>query len=150
MNLTIRKMREQDLEPLHRLLSDPEVMRYLEPPFTREKTERFLRAAMAENPPVWAAEKDGEFIGYVIWHGYEEDSMELGWVLLPEYWGKGYASALTGQLMARTAEQGKKPVIECDPGQEVTKHIAEKMGFVRTEQSGGLDVYRTVKITAGM
>ena len=142
MNLKIRKMTEEDLEPLHRLLSDPEVMRYLEPPFTRERTAKFQEAAMSDTPPVRAVEKDGEFIGYVIWHGYEADTMELGWVLLPEYWGKGIASALTRQLMALTAAQGKKPVIECDPGQEATKHIAEKMGFVRTETSDGLDVYR--------
>lgn len=31
--LRARRMTEADLEPLHRLLSDPEVMRYLEPPF---------------------------------------------------------------------------------------------------------------------
>ena len=142
MNLKIRKMTEQDLEPLHRLLSDPEVMRYLEPPFTRERTAEFLEKAMSDAPPVRAVEKDGEFIGYVIWHGYEEDTMELGWVLLPEYWGKGIATALTKQLMAMTAAQGKKPVIECDPGQEATKHIAEKLGFVRSERTEGLDVYR--------
>lgn len=143
MNLIIRKMREEDLEPLHRLLSDPGVMEYLEPPFTLERTAEFLEKAMSDAPPVRAVEKDGEFIGYVIWHGYEEDTMELGWVLLPEYWGKGYATALTKQLMERTAAQGKKPVIECDPEQPVTKHIAEKLGFVWTETSDGLDVYRT-------
>ena len=142
MNLKIRKMTEEDLEPLHRLLSDPEVMRYLEPPFTREQTKEFLESALEEKPAVWTVEGDGKFIGYVIWHGYEEDTMELGWVLLPEYWGKGYATALTKQLMERTTAQGKKPVIECDPEQPVTKHIAEKLGFVWTETSDGLDVYR--------
>ena len=142
MNLTIRKMTEQDLEPLHRLLSDPEVMRFLEPPFTKEQTADFLEAGLSEKPPVFAAELDGTFIGYVIFHDYEEDTMELGWVLLPEYWGKGYASALTKQMMARVAAMGKKPVIECDPGQEITKHIALKSGFVRTGEWDGLDVYR--------
>ena len=142
MNLKIRKMTEEDLEPLHRLLSDPEVMRYLEPPFNRERTAEFLEKAMSDTPPVWTAELDGEFIGYVIWHGYEEDTMELGWVLLPEYWGKGIATSLTKQLMTMTAAQGKKPVIECDPGQEATKYIAEKMGFSWSERIDGLDVYR--------
>ena len=142
MNLKIRKMTEEDLEPLHRLLSDPEVMEYLEPPYTPEQTKEFLESALEEEPAVWTVEGDGKFIGYVIWHGYEEDTMELGWVLLPEYWGKGYASALTRQLMERTAAQGKKPVIECDPEQKATKHIAEKMGFVWSEEYDGLDVYR--------
>ena len=142
MNLTIRKMSQQDLEPLHTLLSNPEVMKFLEPPFTRKQTRRFLQAGLSDDPPVFTAEIDGTFIGYVIYHPFEEDTMELGWVLLPEYWGKGYASALTLHLMEMAADEGKKPVIECDPEQEVTKHIALKYGFVRTEDRDGLEVYR--------
>lgn len=142
MNLVIRRMSQQDLEPLHMLLSDPEVMKYLEPPFTREQTVAFLKAGLSDNPPVFTAEADGTFIGYVIYHPYEEDTMELGWVLLPEYWGKGYASALTRQMMEKAACEGKKPVIECDPGQEITRHIALKSGFVRAENRDGLEVYR--------
>ena len=92
-------MTEQDLEPLHRLLSDSKVMRFLEPPFTKEQTADFLETGLSKKPPVFAAELDGTFIGYVIFHDYEEDTMELGWVLLPEYWGQGYASALTRQMM---------------------------------------------------
>lgn len=41
--LHIRRLTAEDLEPLHRLLSDPAVMRYLEPPFTRAQTEAFLQ-----------------------------------------------------------------------------------------------------------
>ena len=36
--LRVRRMTEGDLESLHRLLSDPEVMRYLEPPFRSAAT----------------------------------------------------------------------------------------------------------------
>ena len=142
MNLTIRRMREQDLEPLHALLSDPETMRFLEPPYTREQTEAFLRAGMSEKPPVYTAEADGSFIGYVIFHAYEEDTTELGWVLLPEYRGRGYASALTEQMIRKAADEGKKPVIECDPEQKISAHIAMKSGLVRAESRDGLDVYR--------
>lgn len=41
MNITIRKMQPGDADALYRLLSDPEVMRHLEPPFDREKQKRF-------------------------------------------------------------------------------------------------------------
>lgn len=142
MNLTIRKMTELDLEPLHVLLSNPAVMRFLEPPYTREQTAEFLETALSDKPPVFAAEAEGAFIGYVIYHPYEEDTMELGWVLLPEYWGKGYASALTRKMMEMAKNEGKKPVIECDPEQEETKHIAMKCGFIWSETWEGLDVYR--------
>ena len=142
MNLTIRKMAPQDLEPLHILLSDPEVMKHLEPPFTREQTAAFLQAGLSDEPPVFTVEANGTFIGYVIYHPYDEGTMGLGWVLLPEYWGKGYASALTRQMTEMAAREGKKPVIECDPGQETTRHIALKAGFIPAEKRDGLDVYR--------
>ena len=45
MNTTIRKMQPGDADALYMLLSDPEVMRHLEPPFDREKTETFLHHA---------------------------------------------------------------------------------------------------------
>ena len=41
--LRLRTMCRDDLEELYALLSDAEVMRWLEPPFTREQAERFLQ-----------------------------------------------------------------------------------------------------------
>ena len=116
MNLIIRKMEQKDLEPLHRLLSDPAVMRYLEPPFTPEQTTEFLdRFGLSEPPSVYAVELEGRFIGYVIYHGYDERSVEIGWVLFPDCWRKGYASLLTKRLISRAIKEEKDIVIECDP-----------------------------------
>ena len=141
--LRVRRMTEADLEPLHRLLSDPEVMRYLEPPFDRAQTEDFLRrAGLAEPPLVYAAEENGDFIGYVIYHAYDEQSVEIGWVLLPEYWGRGYASALTERLIGRARQEQKSVVIECAPAQAATKRIAVKKGFRACGNCDGLAVYR--------
>jgi RimJ/RimL family protein N-acetyltransferase len=143
MELTIRKMTGSDLEPLHALLSDPAVMRWLEPPFTREQTAAFLRrAGLADPPLVYAAERDGTFIGYVIYHAYDEAAMEIGWVLRPEHWGQGCASQLTRRLIDMGAAAGRDLVIECAPAQEATKHIARKFGFCCEGNRGGLDVFR--------
>lgn len=143
MDITIRKMRPGDADALYRLLSDPAVMRYLEPPFDRAQTEDFLRrAGLAEPPLVYAAEENGDFIGYVIYHAYDEQSVEIGWVLLPEYWGRGYASALTERLIGRARQEQKSVVIECAPVQAVTKRIAVKKGFRACGNCDGLAVYR--------
>ena len=143
MNITIRKMQPGDTDALYRLLSDPEVMRHLEPPFDQEKTETFLHhAGLTEPPLVYAAEANGDFIGYVIYHACDEDSVEIGWVLLPEYWGRGYASALTDRLIDRARQEQKSVVIECAPAQEATKRIASKKGFRDCGICDGLAVYR--------
>lgn len=143
MEIQIRKMTMDDLGPLHRLLSDPETMRYLEPPFSMEQTEKFLAEAGLGDPPlVYAVMVRERFAGYVIYHPYDEGSMEIGWVLLPEYRGKGYASELTRILSERAEREGKQAVIECVPEQKVSKRIAEKNGFVYCGRTDGLDVYR--------
>lgn len=85
--LRLRTMCRDDLEELYALLSDAEVMRWLEPPFSRTQTEDFLeQAGLSEPPLVYAAESsEGEFLGYAIYHGYDERSCELGWVLKPAF-----------------------------------------------------------------
>ena len=142
MTPVIRKMRESDREDLYALLSDPRVMRYLEPPFSREKSEIFLRTAGLSDPPlIYAAEDEDGFAGYVICHNYDEKSAEIGWVLRQERWGQGLASALTEQLI-RVLPPEKELVIECDPAQEATQRIALKFCFVYEGRADGLDVYR--------
>lgn len=144
MGLTVRAMREGDLEPLHALLSDPEVMRYLEPPFTRARTAEFLRdAGLAEPPLVYAVDDAaGRFIGYAIYHGYDARSVEIGWVLMRCAWGRGCAQALTALMIERARREGKDAVIECAPGQAVSAHIARKNGFAYRGRADGCDVYR--------
>ena len=144
MGLTIRKMRKDDLTSLSRLLADPEVMRYIEPPYTEEQTADFLRFAGLSDPPLIRAAEDeqGRFIGYVIYHDYDQDSKEIGWVLVKEVWGLGYAESLTAQLLERARAEGKNAVIECDPGQSVTKHIAGKFGFEYVGIRNGCEVFK--------
>ena len=143
LDITIRKIRTSDTDALYRLLSDPEVMRYLEPPFDRAQTEAFLRrAGLAEPPLIYAAEENGGFLGYVIYHAYDAESVEIGWVLLPDYWGRGYASALTDRLINMARQEQKSVVIECAPAQEATRRIAVKKGFRDCGLCDGLVVYR--------
>ncbi len=105
--LTVRRFREGDLPALAALLADPEVMRWLEPPFDRARAAEFLRVAGLSEPPlIYAAEEDGAFLGYVIFHRYGgEDAAELGWVLRRSAWGRGYAGRLTALLLS--AAEGK-------------------------------------------
>ena len=142
--LRLRTMRRDDLDELYALLSDAEVMRWLEPPFTHEQTERFLeQAGLSEPPLIYAAESAaGEFLGYAIYHDYDERGRELGWVLKRSAWHKGYADEMTDLLTALARREGKDAVIECAPEQTVSAHIARSRGFSREGNADGLDIYR--------
>lgn len=80
-----------------------------------------------------------DYIGYVIYHDYDDSSMELGWVLNKSAWGKGYAAKLTEELIQKATRSGKNSVIECAPEQEVTKpphrkKMFQSLGFIKTDE----------------
>ena len=129
--MIIRKMKESDDRDIYEILSDPDVMKYIERPYSMEQTKQFIKeCGLCEPPRVYAAENDeGEFAGYVIFHEYDSDSMEIGWLIKKKHWGKGYATELTRVLVDKAKVLGKRSIIECDPKQEITKKIATKNGF---------------------
>ena len=58
--LLVRRLTENDADALFAVLFDPEVMRYLEAPFSLEQTQVFIREAGLCDPPLVYA---------VIWKG---------------------------------------------------------------------------------
>lgn len=142
--MKIREFEKSDLDNLFKTLSDPDVMTYIEDPYTEEETKALLDDVLeSEERSIHAAEDDnGNYVGYVIFHQYEEDSYELGWLLNKSEWGKGYASRLTEMMIEEARKKGMNAVIECDPEQAVTIHIAEKFGFKFDEVYDGCNVYR--------
>ena len=140
----IRNFNKEDLTNLYGTLSDSEVMKYIEPPFSLEKTKAFLnKVALSGTPLIYVAEDEHKnYIGYVIYHDYDEKSVELGWLLNQKEWGKGYASKLTELMIKKAKNDGKDAVIECNPEQSVTIHIAEKYGFLYEGQDNNCNVYR--------
>lgn len=142
--LKIRKFTNNDLTELYNLLSDEDVMKFIEPPFSWKKTANFLNSVALIDPPLIYAVEDfsQKFIGYVIFHEYDKDSFELGWILNKRYWGKGYANELTKAFINRGLEIGKNLIIECAPNQENTKRIAMKNDFEFIGESDGCSVFK--------
>lgn len=143
--IIIRQFQLSDLDELYLILSDSEVMRYIEPPYSLEQTRNFLiNAGLCEIPLVFAVENAEQFIGYVIFHEYDADSYELGWVLAKKHWGMGYASMITKFFISKAAEMNKNLVIECVPEQEITKHLALANGFTYIDNIDSLDVFKRI------
>lgn len=142
--LKIRKFTNNDLTELYNLLSDEDVMKFIEPPFSWEKTVNFLNSVALIDPPLIYAVEDfsQKFIGYVIFHEYDNDSFELGWILNKRYWGKGYANELTKAFIKRSSYIGKNLIIECAPNQENSKRIAMKNNFEFLGESDGCSVFK--------
>lgn len=139
-------MKTEDADDLYQVFSDEHVMKYIEQVFDMEKTKMFVQSAGLCEPPlvyaiVWKI--TGKVIGHAIFHSYEKNDYEIGWVLSEDYWGMGIADEVTKELInyARFLRL-ESCVIECDERQMVSKRIAIKNGFVYEDKTDNLERYR--------
>lgn len=144
----IRRFTEKDAAHLYEVLSSKEVMEYIEPPFDFGQTQKFIEeAGLCEPPLVYAlvCRTAGIVIGHVIFHRYEEDSCEIGWIIRRDYWGMGIASEVTASLIeyAKTLNF-RSCVIECDPNQAASIRLAQKHGFIYEGEDDDCAVYRLI------
>lgn len=134
--LILRPLRQDDLDPLHAIFSDPVAMRYWDRPEwdDRERTARLLAAFMRDAPDQHmerAIECDGQFIGRVaMWKRFE-----VGYILSPAHWGKGYATealvALIPHLFANFPDADHLTA-EVDPRNTGSRLVLKKCGFTCT------------------
>lgn len=101
--LTLRQWKESDRAPFARMNSDPQVMAFFPSIISSGKTDQFIDAnrllLSREGWGSWAVEvtENQEFIGFVglssvpAWHPCG-GSVDIGWRLIPDYWGQGYAT----------------------------------------------------------
>lgn len=110
--LIIRNWEDHDRELFHRINSDDEVMRFF--PFRRSRAEAdtFLDRIRAENEArgygfsALELKESGACIGFAGLHADDvapsrpAGTVEIGWRLAPEFWGKGYVSEAAEALLA--------------------------------------------------
>ena len=101
--LIVRHYTEEDADNFFLLNSDPEVMRYIRPVKSREDTDLFFAEVIqySKDHPAYGRMAVNEkhtniFVGSFAVIPLEGTlHMQLGYSLLPSYWGKGFATELT-------------------------------------------------------
>ncbi len=145
--LTLRPMTANDFADLCRMWSDPVFVRGIGMPTLTPETVwlRLLRDIghwQVLGYGNWAACLDGLFIGSVGLFDYRRDMepkldvAEIGWGLLPEFHGQGYAGeAVTAALHhADTALAMKETCCIISPANKRSIALAERCGFARASE----------------
>ena len=129
---------EDDLPLLHRLLGDPAMTEHLGGPESPEKIEerhgRYLAGQMGAKMFKVVETSTGESVGSV---GYwDRDSSEgqvyeTGWMVLPEFQGRGIATIATTQVIEVLRAEQKHRYLYAYPSEDnaPSNAICRKLGF---------------------
>jgi [ribosomal protein S5]-alanine N-acetyltransferase len=137
--LIVKPFTANNQEEFFKVNGDPEVMKYIRPAKSREQADEFLIEVIAYNNDKknygrWAVwqKLSGLFVGSFALIPVEgSDKMQLGYALLPSYWGLGYASELTkaGIEYTFTKTNLNKVYGYTEKDNLPSKKVLEKCGF---------------------
>ena len=148
---------EADREAVVSLYADPQASRDFGRVLRREESEktfeRYLTAFGLYGFTRWKLTfKDGTFIGTtglmrVIDHQALGTHDEIGWRLLPAFWGKGYATeaARAAQTDAQTRCGLSNIITYTAPDNLASQSVMERLGYIRTPERDFSAVYETVE-----
>ena len=142
--LVLRSFEDTDLDDLYRLRSDESVMHHFPRTNTREECRQALQLAMSFNDrygywfgPV-IEKQTGKFTGFagiaeVLFEVPFAPATEIGWSLLPEFWGRGYATeAARAWLDFAFTQAGKEEVVSfAVRGNHRSRAVMERLGMRR-------------------
>lgn len=133
--LLLRRAREDDLAALHAVLSDPKATRYWSTPphVSLDETRQWLADMMA-GPAAPTADFIVELDGRTIGKTGCFKLPEIGYILRPDHWGRGYAREALAAATAHIFAHFDVPalVADVDPRNAASIRLLERTGFVRT------------------
>lgn len=141
--LLLRPFREEDLELVRRIYCDEEILKYtpfdvMSAPQAKSYLDRIIRtwgqAPEYNYEMAVVLQRSNERIGRThIEVDKQTDTGMIGWFLLPEYCGQGYATEITMALIDHCFDVlGLHRVnAVCNPENEASWHVLEKCGMRR-------------------
>ncbi|MDE5547243.1 MAG: GNAT family N-acetyltransferase [Anaeroplasmataceae bacterium] len=130
--LIIRDFCADDVNDLHEILGDAEVMQYCEPAYTFEQTQSFLQDFCIKKRGAFAVvqQSNQKIIGYVLFNAWENSVYEIGWIFNKKFWRQGFAYEACSNIISYAFEKLNinKIVAETIDRQKSVK-LMEKLGM---------------------
>ncbi|MFG2328372.1 GNAT family N-acetyltransferase [Streptomyces sp. NPDC048604] len=144
--LVLRGSEARDRAAFIELFASPEVGAHIGGPRPRDELERAVPEVPGRRPGLFVIERDGAMIGMITLDrrdagrpGHvrpDAQEAELGFMLLPEAWGRGYAGEACAAVLDWFADAlPGEPVVLCTrTSHERALRLAAKLGFTEVER----------------
>ncbi|WP_460061014.1 GNAT family N-acetyltransferase [Streptomyces sp. YKOK-I1] len=144
--LVLRASEARDRTAFIELFASPEVGTYVGGPRPRDELERAMPGVPGRRPGCFVIDLDGAMVGMVTLDrrgaerpGHvrpEGGEAELGYLFLPEAWGRGYAAEACARILDWFADVlPGEPVVLCTQTANArAMRLAAKLGFTEAER----------------
>jgi RimJ/RimL family protein N-acetyltransferase len=142
----LREAEARDRAAFIELFASPEVHTYLGGPRPRDELERAVPEVPGRRPGLFVVDSDGAMIGTITFDrrdakrpGHvrpEAGEAELGYLFLPDAWGRGYAAEACAAALDWFADSlPGEPVVLCtQTANDRSMRLAVKLGFTEVER----------------
>lgn len=144
--LVLRESEAGDRAAFIELFASPQVRTYLGGPRPRDELERAVPRLPGRRPGLFVVDLDGAMIGTVTLDRRDAErpghirpdagEAELGYMLLPEAWGRGYATEACAAALGWFADAFPgEPVLLCtQTANDRSMRLAAKLGFTEVDR----------------
>ena len=156
--LILRPWRENDAEDLFTYASDPEIgpPAGWQPHASVENSREIIRTVLSA-PETYAVclKENGKPIGSIGFHRNDlaeaEDEYELGYWIGKPFWGKGLIPEASREMLRHAFEELGMSRVWCGyyDGNEKSRRVQEKLGFVYQQRTEGIEVSLLGEIRTG-
>lgn len=141
--LILKRITNDDVNEVFELRSNPETMRYIPRPLVKTTEDALEHIAMIEEKIVantginWGISLKGDHkvLGIIGYYRLQPENYraEIGYMLLPEFHGKGIITEAVKRLISYGFNELKLHSIEAviDPENSASERVLEKCGFVK-------------------
>ena len=138
--LLLRPARPDDVDAFHAIMRDPRAMLYWSTPphATLEETRQWVTSMIEDSPEERAdfvVELDGRVIGKAGCYRLPE----IGYILHPDVWGRGYAGEALAAVIAHIFETRgiDRITADVDPRNAASIGLLLSLGFAETHRASG-------------
>ncbi|ASO21634.1 RimJ/RimL family protein N-acetyltransferase [Actinoalloteichus hoggarensis] len=144
--LVLRESEARDRAAVIELFASPEVGTYVGGARPRDELERTVPEVPGRRPGFFVVECDGAMVGMITLDRRDAASpgparpdageAELGYLFLPEAWGRGYAAEACRAVLGWFADAlpGERVVLCTQSANERAMRVAAKLGFTEVER----------------
>lgn len=151
--LLLRRITDEDVNEVFELRSNPETMKYIPRPLVKNSEDALEHIAMIEDKIItnmginWGItlKDNSKLLGIIGYYRLQPENYraEIGYILLPEFHGKGIIPEAVNRLITYGFEDLNLHSIEAiiDPENYASEKVLQKCGFIKEAHLKESDFY---------